>query len=320
VKIRRKNYSELLFEDDETIFKSTEIIRKEFLKKIARSLGLIGFIVTGYIIYLIISYQPELIGIQGLINNINRSFYSNLTIGWIIFSTTAFLIVYLIKLMRLKITPSLISFIERESNHIGFELKKRFDSVLLFLLLNSISISTLIYMDLGVIPIENSPYTALFLISFSVYLILSLVLPIVWAIVNDKFLIKLKEDFYILFDFQFKIRKTSQEDSNLIGIRLTSNRLSSKYDRCGKMTYSKISQRRWLSTAQASKLNPYLHFQEFSTPLNFQKQFLNIALALNEWQNYYRSRILCFNPKAPGFRLEDKRKEWDYLKFFGYIR
>ena len=133
---------------------------------------------------------------------------------------------------------------------------------------------------------------------------------------NDKFIIKLKDNFYIIFDFQFKISKPKKDDANLVGIHLTSNRLSPKNDRCGRVIHSKIAKRRWLSRKKKSKLNPYLHFYEFSTPLNFQKQFLNIALALTEWQNYYGSRVMCFNARTPLNKLESKEKFLDYYIFF----
>ena len=320
MKFSNRSNSSLSFEDDETNINSIEIIRQEFFKKTIRSLIYIIIVIAIYVIYLIITYQPDLFGNNIILNAISYTAFSHLTIAWILFSTTIFSIVYLFKLLYMKFTPSLISFIKDESSNIGFEFEKKYNSGLLFLMLNSISISIFIYIDFGLIQFHNSAFDLFFQVIFVIYLVLSLVIPIIWALANDKYIIKLKENFYIIFDFQFKIRKPKEEDSNLVGIRLTSNRLSSKFDRCGKIVYSRISQRRWLSRKHKSKLNPYLYFHEFSTPINFQKQFLNMALALNEWQEYYRSRILCFNARTPLNRGSQEEKFLDYHKYFGITR
>ena len=316
----RKQDKDLIFEDDESTITSINIIRKEFLKKSISSLIYIIIILTVYIFYLIITYQSDFFGNNILINIISRSVFSNLTIAWVLFSTTTFSIIYLVKILYLKFTPSLISFIKKESTNIGFEFEKKYDSSLLFLLLNSVSICILIYMDFDLIQFENPNFSLLFQVIFFIYLVLSLIIPVIWALLNDKYIIKLKENFFILFDFQFRIRKPKEEDSNLVGIHLTSNRLSSRFDKCGKIIYSRISQRRWLSRKPKSKLNPYLYFHEFSTPINFQKQFLNMVLALNEWQEFYGSRIFCFNAQAPLNKLSQKDKFLDYHEFFNVNR
>jgi len=316
----RKRENDLIFEDDESTINSIEIIRKEYFKKSIHSLGYIVIILAINILYLIITYQSELFGNNAIIEAISRSFFSKLTIAWVLFSTSIFLIVYLFKLLSMKFTPSLISFIKKESMNIGFEFEKQHDSGLLFLLLNSISICILIYMDFGVIQFKNPNISILFQVTFSTYLVLSLAIPVIWALLNDRYLIKLKQNYFILCDFQFKIRSPKEDDSNLVGIHLTSNRLSSRFDRCGKIIHSRISQRRWLSRKKKSKINPYLYFREFSTPFNFQKQFLNMVLALNEWQEYYGSRIFCFGTTSPLNQVTRKDKFLDYHEFFSFNR
>ena len=315
MKKQKKIYPDLDFENEENTFKSIEVIQKEFFKKTIKILLYIFIILAIYITYFLIIINPELFE-NTLVGSINQSYYSNLTISWILFSTTTFLLVYFFKIIYLKYTPSLISFIKNESNNLGFDFQKKFNSGAIFLLLNSISISILIYIDFRLIQFEDSPVGHFFMHAISTYLILSLIIPIFLVLFNDKFIIQLKDNFYILFDFQFKIGKPKKDDSNLVGIHLTSNRLSPKKDRCGRVIHSKIAKRRWLSRKKKSKLNPYLHFYEFSTPLNFQKQFLNISLALTEWQNYYGGRILCFNARTPLNKIESKEKFLDYHIFF----
>jgi hypothetical protein len=319
MKKQKNNLPGLDFEDEENTFKSIEVIQKEFFKKTVKTVLYILIVLAVYIIYSLITIKPELFE-NTFIRLINQSCFSNITIEWILFSMSTFLFVYFLKISYLKYTPSLISFIKNESKNLGFEFKKEFNSGQIFLLLNSISISILIYIDLGWIKFEDTLVSGFFIFTFSAYLTLSLIIPIFWALFDDKFIIQLKDDFYILFDFHFKIGKPKKDGSNLVGIRLTSNRLSSKNDKCGRIIHSKIAKRRWLSRRKISKFNPYLHFYEFSTPLNFQKQFLNIALALTEWQVYYGSRILCFDARTPLNKIESKDKFLDYYKFFANFK
>ncbi len=319
MKKQKKAFPGLNFENEENSFKSIEVIQKEFFRKTVKTVLYILILLAIYIIYSLITIRPELFE-NTFIRLINHSYFSNLTIEWILFSTTTFLFVYFLKITYLKYTPSLISFIKYESKNLGFDFKKEFNSGQIFLLLNSISISILIYIDLGWIKFEDTLGSGFFIFTFSVYLTLSLIIPIFWALFYDKFIIQLKDDFYILFNFHFKIGKPKKDGSNLVGIRLTSNRLSPKNDKCGRIVHSKIAKRRWLSRRKISKFNPYLHFYEFSTPLNFQKQFLNIVLALTEWQNYYGSRILCFDARIPLNKIESKDNFLDYFQFFSNFK
>jgi len=306
MKKQKKAFPGLNFENEENSFKSIEVIQKEFFRKTVKTVLYILILLAIYIIYSLITIRPELFE-NTFIRLINHSYFSNLTIEWILFSTTTFLFVYFLKITYLKYTPSLISFIKYESKNLGFDFKKEFNSGQIFLLLNSISISILIYIDLGWIKFEDTLGSGFFIFTFS-------------ALFYDKFIIQLKDDFYILFNFHFKIGKPKKDGSNLVGIRLTSNRLSPKNDKCGRIVHSKIAKRRWLSRRKISKFNPYLHFYEFSTPLNFQKQFLNIVLALTEWQNYYGSRILCFDARIPLNKIESKDNFLDYFQFFSNFK
>lgn len=315
MKKQKITFPGLDFENEENTFKSIEVIQKEFFKKTIKTLLYILIVLAIYITYSLITINPELFE-NTCIGLINHSYYSNFTIGWILFSTSTFLFVYFLKIIYLKFTPSLISFIKNESKNIGFDFQKEFNSGQVFLLFNSISISILIYIDLGWIKFEGSPASSFLIFTFSAYLILNLIVPIILVFFDDRFIIQLKDNFYIIFDFHFKIGKPKKDGSNLVGIYLKSNRLSPKNDRCGRIIHSKIAKRRWLSRRKKSNFNPYLHFYEFSTPLNFQKQFLNIALALTEWQNYYGSRVLCFDPRTPLNKIESKENFLDYYKFF----
>ncbi|MFW9772848.1 MAG: hypothetical protein ACFFEO_11890 [Candidatus Thorarchaeota archaeon] len=289
-----KTYVDIDFEDENRIVDSLKIIKAEYYRKAIKAFISIVLILSIYLIYLILYFQPNIILNNEVYVSTIRNYSFNLTVGWAFFSISLFVIIYLIKLIRLKFTPSLICFLKKEVKNVGFEVKKRFTSSLLFIILNTGAIALLLYIDFGVIQFDGSQFSG-FIQSFIVlYLIISIALPISWIFLNDKFIVKLKPNLSILFDFHYRLRKKRGYDPNLVGIYLTSNRLCSKFNRDGKFVHTKISEVRWLPRkGKASiELNPFLHFREFSGPTNFQKQFLNIALAINEWnEDFFRSYL-----------------------------
>ena len=296
-----KSIVELNFENKQGMFDSAKIIRSEYLKKALKSIVYIIAILTVALSYLVFIYLPYLNSysfnylISGTFSFGSNVFPLDLTLSWSLFSTSIFLVIYLIRAISLKFTPSLIRYIEKETKHIGFEFKKRFESVGLFIILNVISIVILFYLDIKAIQFTNTYLSLLFRNTFVLYLFISIALPIIWIFRNDKFVIKVKENVFIQCDLHYNLSKKEDYDPNLLGIILTSNRLCSKFDKSGKYIYSKISENRWLKKNDISAISPYLHFQEFSVPYNFQKQFLNITLALNEWENNYDSNLDLMN-------------------------
>ena len=324
-----KRISELNFENEQGMFDSAKIIRAEYLKKALKSLACIIAILTVALSYLIFDFLPYLDRnsfnylISGTYPSGSSIFSLDLTLSWSLFSTSIFLTIYLIRAIYLKFTPSLIRYIERETKHIGFEFEKKFDSMGLFIILNFIAIVILFYLDIKVLQFNNTYLSILFRNSFILYLFISITLPIIWIFKIDKFVIKVKENVFIQCNLRYNLSKKEGYNPNLLGIILTSNRLCSKFDRSGKYIHSKISENRWLKKRDMSTISPYLHFQEFSVPYNFQKQFLNITLALNEWENNYDSNLDLMNyyfstyykktmiTKYPG------EHQLIYLKFIG---
>jgi len=325
-----KRISELNFENEQGMFDSTKIIRSEYLKKALKSIACIIAILTGALIYLLFVYLPYLNNntfnylISGTHPSGSYLFSLDLTLSWSLFSTSIFLIIYLIRTIYLKFTPSLIRYIERETKHIGFEFKKKFESMGLFIILNFISIVILFYLDINAIHFNYTYLSILFRNTFVIYLFLSITLPIIWIFKNDKFVIKIKENIFIQCELRYNFSKKEGYNPNFVGIILTSNRLCSKFDKSGKYIYSKISESRWLKKNDTSAISPYLHFQEFSVPFNFQKQFLNITLALNEWENNYDSNLDLMNYYFSAYYNKNMIKKYPgenqliYLKFLGY--
>ncbi len=326
---------ELNFENEQGMFDSVKIIRSEYLKKALKSIAYIIIILTVALSYLIFGYLPYLNNnsftylISGTYPSGSDVFPLDLTLSWLLFSTSIFLIIYLIRAINLKFTPSLIRYIERETKHIGFEFKKRFESMGLFTILNVVSIIILFYLDIKAFHflLNNTYLSIIFRNTFVIYLFMSITLPIIWIFKNDKFIIKVKENIFIQCELRYSLSKKEDYNPNLVGIILTSNRLCSKFDKSGKHIYSKISEGRWLKKSDTSAISPYLHFQEFSVPYNFQKQFLNITLALNEWENNYDSNLdlmnYYFSRSYPYYNKNMIKKyprdhQLIYLKFIGF--
>ncbi|MHA1256608.1 MAG: hypothetical protein ACTSPS_13525 [Promethearchaeota archaeon] len=328
-----KSVVELSFEDEQGFKDSVKTIRSEYTKKALKSILYIAIVLSVALTYLIYAYLPyiennfftNLLATESFSPGVS-SFPLNLTISWLLFSTSIFLVVYFFRLSQVKFTPSLIKYIERETKYAGFEFTKKIESVGLFMVLTAVSIAIFFYIDLRFIQFNNTFWSLFFQHSFFVYLLTSLVLPIVFIFRNDKFAIKIKDNVFILCNLHYNFRKNKDYDPSLLGIILTSNRLCSKFDKSGKYIHSKISEDRWLLKSEPSAISPFLHFEEFSVPFNFQKQFLNIVLALNEWENNYISNLASMNyylsNSFPNYKYDmkknDKSNQLIYLKFLNH--
>ena len=328
-----KSIVELNFEDEKGYNESVKTIRSEYVKKALKSIVYITIVISIALIYLLYGYLPyieknfftNLLATEN-VNSEGSGFPLNLTLSWTLFSTCIFLIVYYVKVSQNKFTPSLIKYIERETKYAGFEFIKKIESVGLFLILTAVAIAILFYIDTRFIQFNNTFWSVFFQNSFFVYLLLSLIIPIVFIIRRDKFTIKVKDNVFVLCNLHYNVRKNKDYDPNLLGIILTSNRLCSRFDKSGKYIYSKISEDRWLIRSGPYAMSPFLHFEEYSVPINFQKQFLNIVLALSEWENNYTSNYNSINNYFSntfpyykyGTNKDDKPNQLIYLKFLNY--
>ena len=297
-----KTVTELNFENEQGLKEATQIIRSEYYKKALKSslyiaivlIVAFGYLVFGYLPYMDNTSFPHFLVTESS-TPVNNGFSLDLTLGWSFFSTSVFLIIHFTRLIHVKFTPSLIRYIERETKYAGFEFKRIVDSVGLFVILNAMSIILLFYVETNLIRYVNSAWSNVFNNLLLIYLLISLAVPIVWVFRNDKFVIKVKDNVFVQCDLHYNFKKNKNYAPNLVGIILTSNRLCSKFDKSGKYIHSKISEGRWLVRNEPSTISPYLHFEEYSVPFNFQKQFLNIVLALNEWENNYVANLDSLN-------------------------
>jgi len=313
-----KRDSNLNFEDEQGISNSIHLLKSEFLMKTIKASIYISLILLICLGYILLDFKPKIVFLN-YIQIANFRPYSlnlNLTIGWTLFSSSIFLIFYLIKYIRLKFTPSLLKYIKEELNYIGFDFQKKYTSGLLFVLLNSISIVFMIYMDFEVLVFDNTIFSIFMRNLIIGYLVFSLVLPIIWIGLNDKYVVKIKENIFILFDFQYPIIKRKDHSPTLLGISLSSNRLCSRFNKPGKNAHTKICEIRWLprNGNKVQKLSPFLHFHEFSVPINLQKQVLNIILALHEWDNNYEREL---NTLRYNIALSAKYKDYKAFNRLG---
>ena len=281
-----KNF-DLNFEDEQGISNSIQLLKSEYLFKAVKAsiyLSVIVIICIGYILL-----QPQMAFLNHLyvLNYSHYSFKLTLTVGWTLISTSIFLVCYLIKYIKLRLTPSIIKYMKEELKYLGYEFQKKYSSGLIFVLLNALSVILMTYIDLEVLTFNNIVIG---------YLFFSLAIPIIWLSVNDKYVIKIKENFFILFDLHFSLRKRSGESPGLLGITLSSNRLCSRFNKPGKNVHTRICEIRWLprTGTKIQKISPFLHFHEFSVPVNLQKQVLNVILALHEWDNIYEHELNSF--------------------------
>jgi hypothetical protein len=326
---RVKKSLNLSFEDENSIESSIKVMRKEFIKKSIKIVFAIFGIIAVYISYLIINYTYKSSYQYHITITFAKSYHHifslDLTLTWTFFSICVFLSIYLIRFLYLKFTPSVVRYIKKEFEYIGFQFQRRYDSGIVFITLNIVSVALLIYLDFNLVNFDNS-FTSFFIRNIIViYLFLSLILPIIWGLVHDKFLIKLKRNFFITFDFQYSFLSRKGIDPNLVGIYLTSNRLCSKFNKIGRNAHRKISEIRWLprkkKTISISSFSPYLHFHEFSAPTNIQSQFLNIALALREWDVDYEKKIASWRKYISLKNLDWKMKlklqnQFSFHRFF----
>ncbi|MCK4285081.1 MAG: hypothetical protein KAX18_02710 [Candidatus Lokiarchaeota archaeon] len=300
IKLKIKDYSELNFENEDNTLNSLEVIKSEYLIKgirkiIAPIIIIFMLIITS--MFIKFPYPP-----QNFYNTLASLTHSNnsstvnldqintflLVFYWFLFSSCMFLVFNFIKSVRQKFTPSLLKFFKKELDNLGFKIQKRKSSYKIFLILNCISFLILMLVVFEIIVLENSILGKAFTIIILIYLGLSLTIPIIWSFIFDHYIINLNEDYYILIHPNYKIRRNKEKETLLFCIYFTSNRIAFKSNKTKKKKYSLISENRWLLRKRkfaffTYHLNPYLHFHEFATPLNFQKQFLNIVLALQEW-------------------------------------
>ncbi|MFX1487649.1 MAG: hypothetical protein ACFFBI_00755 [Promethearchaeota archaeon] len=304
MRLKNKNYPELNFESEDDTSNSLRIIRSEFLIKGIKGILLLSIIIIILIITSIFvefpsqNYIPVFVTLSwrspsGKIDQPNPLIS---VFSWFLFSIGIFLVFYFIKSIQNRSTPSILKLLKNELKNLGFETQKESSSYKIFLILNFGGLIILLLIVFDISNFKSIFIRDLFMVFIAVYLTISLIIPIIWRFFFDRYIVKLKKHYYILLHPNYKIRKIKKKDNLPLGIYITSNRIAFKLNKDNKNLYNKISENRWLPRKRKSPLltyylNPCLHFHEFSTPINFQKQFLNVVLALQEWDSQLKNAI-----------------------------
>lgn len=196
----------------------------------------------------------------------------------------------------MKVTPSLKTYISNEINNLGYKVHEKSKSWLLFLILNLVSVLLLFLIELRVINFYDLSIYTFFKDVLIFFLFLTIFIPVLWLLFYGGLRVKLKYNYQIYINPYYRIRKGRSEDYQLIYIYFTSNRIAYRFKKTNKELYNKIAEIRWLPRTRKSLFSKhgislFLRFNEFSTPSNIQKPFLNIALALQEWDNQYKKKF-----------------------------
>ena len=296
IKIKKIGIRELNFEDENNFSKSLKTIRYEYRQKGIKLIIPLLIILSAFVVYLISSYQNLIdpIGFSALVRLLSPdNFVSHhypksipLIVFWIPFSFGVFCIVTIAKLIFQKFTPSLRSFFKQELNNLNLKFHRKLRSIVIFLILNTISIIILLLIDLKLIKLYNDFLSKIFVGLIITYLSVSIILPVIWSLSLDNFLVKIKGKYAILFNLHYKIWKAKILETSQLGIYMKSKRIANKMNNTKRELYDNICENRWLPRKAKSfifRIYPYIHFHEYSNPINFQKQFLNLVLALQEW-------------------------------------
>jgi len=278
-------------EESEICHLSTKI-RSEFIFKLILQIIVITFISIVNMIHLFFIFRVN--SNPGFYLNAATKYYlMNPTINWIFFSSSLFLIIYFSKRAFFKVTPSVVKFVETEMENLGLKLQRRYKTEIIFLILNGIGALFILMVDFGIIHLDTIHSSNIFQIAIIGFLSLSIIVPIGMALFQNKFRVKLKGDYSINLKVDYPIIPR-KKNPDLLDIQLISNPLSIKSNRWKFDIYKKISEDRWLTKSKIDSnkrntrynINPFIFFKGYSTPLEFQNEFLNVALAIKEWDEY----------------------------------
>ncbi len=274
----------LNFENQEEILHSLQIIRKEYIRNSIKVYFFLISIGGVYFVYFLFLY---------LFNSfIPNNLISDQITAWSFF--ILYLLFHFFILSFIRFSPSLIRHLKYEINSLGFDLKKKYKINPSFFLFNSFSIFIFLISQLIVIYTQDI-YLKIFTMRFLIiYIFLSITFPIIRGLMHDKFIVKLKNGYYVQFHLLFKIIKPIGLEPQSIKIYLSSNRLGYKFSNEKRILFNSISETRWLpkngrKILPIFSLNPFLYFHEFAIPINFQTQFYNLVDAIRDWDRSINS-------------------------------
>ncbi|MFX1573690.1 MAG: hypothetical protein ACFFB0_13150 [Promethearchaeota archaeon] len=214
--------------------------------------------------------------------------------------TWSFFFIYIVLhsflLSHTKFCPTLLKYLKKELNYLGFKAQRKFKADFNFLVFVILSIIFLIFINFGFYLSSNYYTTSLIIRLVIIYMILGISIPILRGLFHDTLIVIFRKSYYIKLEIQIKLIKRKEIESQMVRIYMVSNKLSLKSDPDGFNLYKEISEKRWLPrkgrfTLPSSLYNPNLYLREYSTPINFKEHFLNLVSAIREWDLNYKSNI-----------------------------
>lgn len=277
MKISEDKYYELEFENEDNNSKFFSLIKKEYINRLYSIVFWLIALLFLYFIYHILSFRY-------LITNV-RVFFNQFVAGIFFFS---FLLIHFLQLSNYKFSPKIVNFLYKELKNLDFEIQRKYKKGLGFFVFNGFTIIIFIIFNM-VVSLSADYFISSLNVRFIIaFIFLSISIPPIRGVLHDKFIVKLKNSYFVQIDLQFKLIKHMEIESQMIRFYMTSNKLGSRSNHYELNLYKEISERRWLPKRGKGffptfQLSQYLHFQEYSAPINFKEHFLNLVSAIREW-------------------------------------
>ncbi|MFW9969110.1 MAG: hypothetical protein ACFFDF_02840 [Candidatus Odinarchaeota archaeon] len=276
-----KNYnniqSDLNYEDENSITSFFSQIKTEYLKSLSKVYILLMILIITYILHQILIDLYEQIELRNILMQIVTSIF---------FSAYLFFQYFLLSFTRF--SPTLIGFLRKELDFLGFKPLRKFKLGFNFAVFIFASILILIFINIELFFSANNFVTSLIIRLIIIYMIIGVSFPIVRGILHDRLVVKLRDSYSIQLEMQIKLIKRKEIESQMVRIYMTSNKLGHKSNQDEYDLHKLISEQKWLPRKGKFNFknliyNSPLYLREYSTPLNFKEHFLNLASAIREW-------------------------------------
>ncbi|MFX1504468.1 MAG: hypothetical protein ACFFDH_26155, partial [Promethearchaeota archaeon] len=283
-----KNYnklqSDLNYEDENSITSIYSEIKTEYLKALSKIYILITILIITYIIHQILIDLYEQIELRNFLMQVATSVFFSI-----------YLFIHFFLLSFIKFSPTLIGFLKKELDFLGFKSLRKFKLGFNNTAFGFVSIIILIFINIGLFFSVNNFVISLIIRSVIVYMILGISIPLVRGVFHDRMVIKLRNSYSIQLEIQIKLIKRREIESQMVRIYMTSNKLGHRSNQDEYDLYKLISEQKWLPRKGKIKFQAFisksnLHLREYSTPINFKEHFLNLVSAIREWDIKKKNR------------------------------
>lgn len=284
IKKDSKAKAKISFEDDITTLESLIRIAKEVKKRLKRLRTSLPIIIILFLVSFIIHLEIA----ENYFNDIFTPLFIYTLVGGYVSLKMTWTLTHK--------SPSLNNYIKEELNKMGYRMIKPKKPDIILPIVGTLFFLLIIFFENLIIQeVFNNIITGILAI---ITLLISFVFPLLflgWMIFYMNPYVKLKKKYKIELHFKMKTLKfqTSYDkeiEAPTLWILLSSNMLIHKKDKILLQKINEIAEKRGIQKDKK-------YFELYSTPLNFQKQFLNIASALREWDIYYNSDRLRSNHK-----------------------